>query len=61
MENLIESVKAHANDNYDKYGWDIVVEHWTDEDIAKYLTESKVKNESEAIDAFNVLVSAWTE
>ena len=61
MKNLIEAVKAHSIDNYEKGGWDVLVECWNDEDIAKYLTESKVKNETEAIEAFGVLASVWAE
>jgi len=30
---LVEAVKAHAIDNYEKDGWDIVVECWADDKI----------------------------
>ena len=42
VENLIEAVKAHALANYDKGdGWDIVVECYSDAEIAKYITGCK--------------------
>ena len=34
MTNLIEAVRAHATANYEKGGWDILVETWSDEDVA---------------------------
>jgi hypothetical protein len=31
---VVEAVKAHALANYNAGGWDVIVEAWTDEDIA---------------------------
>ena len=32
---LVEAVKAHAKANYEKDGWDFLVECWSDEEIAE--------------------------
>lgn len=33
MKDLVAAVKAHALANYNKGGWDYIVECWEDEDI----------------------------
>lgn len=33
MTDLVKAVREHANANYNKDGWDILVECWSDEDI----------------------------
>lgn len=33
MKDLVAAVKAHAAANYNKGGWDIIVECWDDADI----------------------------
>jgi hypothetical protein len=35
MQELIDAVKTHANQNYHTGGWDFVVECWEDHDIAE--------------------------
>lgn len=30
---LVKQIKAHALENYEKKGWDVVVESWSDEEI----------------------------
>jgi len=37
MKNLIEAVKSHAIENYAKDGWDILVECYSDDDIAELI------------------------
>jgi hypothetical protein len=32
--NLVKAVRDYANANYNKGGWDIIVECWSDADIA---------------------------
>jgi len=32
--NLVQAVRDYANANYNKGGWDIIVECWSDEDIS---------------------------
>ena len=34
IEELVAAVKAHALENYEKGGWDYVVECWSDTEIA---------------------------
>ena len=41
MQDLIEAVRAHANANYNRDGWDFLVECWGDEEIAHYMGAAK--------------------
>lgn len=35
IQEMVQAVKAHAAANYNKGGWDIIVECWEDADIAE--------------------------
>lgn len=35
VKKLVDAVKAHAQQNYEKDGWDYVVESYTDAEIAE--------------------------
>jgi len=41
MTDLIAAVREHALANYEKDGWDYLVECWSDEDIAKEIGRSR--------------------
>jgi len=41
MQNLVESVKAHAIKNYEKQGWDYVVECYSDDDISAIIKTAR--------------------
>ena len=41
MNELIKAVRDHALDNYEKGGWDILVECWDDEEIAEAIGGAK--------------------
>ena len=41
MNELIKAVRDHALDNYEKGGWDILVECWDDEEIAEVIGGAK--------------------
>jgi hypothetical protein len=41
MQELIDAVRAHANANWGKDGWDFLVECWDDEDIARAVGNAK--------------------
>lgn len=41
MTDLIAAVRAHANTNWHKDGWDFLVECWDDEDIAEAIGGAK--------------------
>ena len=41
MKNLIDAVKAFACSNYEKDGWDILVECYSDDDIAELIGNRK--------------------
>lgn len=60
MSELVAAVKAHAIANYEKDGWDIVVECYSDADIARKIggarsvksAIAKVKNHMAPIAAY---------
>ena len=35
VKDLVAAVKAHAIENYNKDGWDYIVECWSDDEIAE--------------------------
>jgi hypothetical protein len=41
MQELINAVRDHANINYEKHGWDFLVECWSDEDIGQAIGSAK--------------------
>jgi len=40
LNELVEAVKRHAEANYDR-GWDVIVECYTDEEIAEVIGRSR--------------------
>ncbi|WP_329274766.1 hypothetical protein [Streptomyces sp. NBC_01451] len=55
---MVETVKAHAQANYD-LGWDTVVEAYEDAEILAYLNELDVSTVEGAIKAFDDLADEW--
>lgn len=41
MQELINAVRDHANANWEKDGWDFLVECWSDEDIGQAIGSAK--------------------
>lgn len=41
MNELIAAVRAHANANYERDGWDFLAECWGDEDIGQAIGDAK--------------------
>lgn len=58
---LADKVMAHAEANYEKGGWDVVVECWTLTDITDYLRECSATNEADAIDAMENIVGVYAD
>lgn len=58
---LTEFIKDHAEKHYEDGGWDVVVECWSDKEITDHLTEYKVTNEAQALDAFAFMVDVWAD
>lgn len=58
-ETLVEAVKRHALANYTAGGWDVVVEAWTDGEIAEQIAGTRTA--AEAIAKFEPLVSVWAD
>jgi hypothetical protein len=58
---LVEEVKKHANAHYAEGGWDVIVEAWSDSEIADHLVEEKAKTIVDALAAFEPMVRVWRE
>ena len=56
---LVAVVKAHALTNYDKGGWDVVVEAYDDTMIADVI--GKARTPKGAIAKFAPLVDVWAD
>jgi len=41
MESLVRAVREYAQANYNKDGWDVLVECWDDSDIAREIGTAK--------------------
>jgi hypothetical protein len=61
MNELVDAVRAYANDNYDTDGWDVLVECWTDDEIKEKITEADAKNSRDAIKACLPWVKLYDE
>lgn len=61
MRQLIDAVKKHAEDHYNDGGWDVIVECWTESDIADYLKKNKVKDANQAIAAVKEIVDVYAD
>jgi hypothetical protein len=60
MAELVEAVKAHATANYDsKFGWDVIVECYSDSEIAELITEGHAKTAIGAIRVVGRFTSAY--
>lgn len=60
-DSLVQALKTHAMENYNAGGWDVVVECYTDREIAEILTEKHATTLDEAIAAFATVVDVWSE
>jgi len=56
---LVEQVKAHALEHYNDGGWDVLVECWSDEELAEVV--GKKRTLRSALAEFAPLVSVWAE
>lgn len=43
---MVAAVRRHAEANYEKGGWDFLVECWSDEEIAEVIGETKSEKEA---------------
>lgn len=59
MNDLVGAVKDYANKHYNDGGWDVVVECWSNEQIAKCIADSTTKEE--AIAAVQNIVDVYAE
>lgn len=56
---LIDAVKAYALAHYDAGGWDVVVECFTDEEIAEQI--GKARTLEGALKKFSDVVDVWAD
>lgn len=59
MNDFIQAVKDHAQAHYNDGGWDVVVECWGDEDIAKCI--KGVRTTKGAIRKVAVIVGVYAD
>lgn len=59
MNELIQAVKDHAQAHYNDGGWDVVVECWSDEDIAR--TIKGARTAKGAVKKVAVIVSVYKD
>ena len=58
-QELVEAVKAHALEHYQDGGWDVIVECYTDEEIAAEI--GKARTVKGALAKFKDSVSIWAD
>lgn len=58
---LAGMVMAHAESRYQKGGWDVIVECWTREEIAKAILVDGLMTKRSAIKMFSSLASVFAE
>jgi hypothetical protein len=58
---LVEFIKSTAAQNYEEGGWDVIVECWSDSDIAEYILEVQATTHEQALEAFERIVGVWAD
>lgn len=58
-QDLVEAVKAHATDHYNDGGWDVIVECWTDEELAAQI--GRARTIKGALAKFAPLIDVWAD
>lgn len=43
IEQLMAAVRAHAIANYEQHGWDILIECWSDNDVAAAIGSARTE------------------
>lgn len=61
LAKLVAHVKAHAQAHYTDGGWDVIVECWEDDQIAKVLREDDANTPAKAIASFKPVVDVWAD
>ena len=56
---LVKHIKSYAADRYEQGGWDVIVEAWSDEEIAEQLGNARTKDGAQR--KFWPLVLIWSE
>lgn len=61
LNELAEAVQRHAVVNYEKNGWDYIVECWTREEIMDHLRENVMLTEGGAISLFEEIADHYNQ
>jgi len=61
MKELIDAVRAYAENNYETDGWDVLVECWTDNEIKEKITEADAQTPDQSIKACLPWVKLYDE
>jgi len=56
---MVARIKSHAKANYEKGGWDVIVECYSDDDILEMISDYNTWDE--AFKFVKTLVSVWAE
>lgn len=58
-DKLVQAVRDHALEHYEDGGWDVIIECYSDEEIAEEI--GKARTPKGAIAKFAIPVSIWAE
>jgi hypothetical protein len=58
---IAEAVMAHALENYEEGGWDIVVEAFDVPDIEKELEAQGIRSEAKALTLYRTFCRVWED
>ena len=60
-QNLINAVFAHARQNYERDGWDMVLECYNDGDILELISDADAQDVPAAIAAVGKIAKAYND
>lgn len=61
VTDLVEAVKAHALGQYSEGGWDVIVECWSDAQIAELVADNGASTAREAIESITWLAEEYAD
>lgn len=56
---LVQQVRQYAIEHYEDGGWDVIVECYTDDEIASQITGARTL--STALKRFDTLIDVWSD
>jgi hypothetical protein len=61
VEELAAAVRAHARANYERSGWDYIVEAYDEKELTELVKETGATSKRAAIKAVGEIVALWAE